>query len=110
VTYDGLGMAVPIRDPRHRCRRPDGSFAAEYTPAERGRNEREAAKRKNYGMVGIWAGAALKRDLWRIANAERRSLSETVCGLIRLGLHRYFELAGDDDHAATIRAALETAL
>lgn len=36
---------------------------------------------------------ALKLDLKAVAKAERRSVSQTAAGLIRLGMGRYFELA-----------------
>ncbi len=61
-------------------------------------------------FVGFYGPAALKRDLWRIAKAEGKSLSVTVCGLLRLGLAYYFDLAGRDPAAERLRAQLEDVL
>jgi hypothetical protein len=44
-------------------------------------------------FVGFYGPTALKRDLRLIAKVENRSLSATVCALLRLGIGRYFELA-----------------
>jgi hypothetical protein len=54
-------------------------------------------------LVGFSVPAPLKRDLSRIARAEARTLSETACELLRLGLVRYFELAGSDPQAAQLK-------
>jgi len=56
-------------------------------------------------FVGFYGTPALKRDLWRIAKAEDRSLSQTVCALLRLGIGRYFELA-DEQMVAPLRALM----
>lgn len=42
--------------------------------------------------------------LWRLARTEDRSLS-ALCGLLRLGIGRYFELA-DEKMAEPLRAAM----
>jgi hypothetical protein len=60
-------------------------------------------------FVGFYGTAALKRDLWRIAKAEDRSLSQTVCGLLRLGIARYFEL-GDAQMVAPLAALMKEVL
>lgn len=60
-------------------------------------------------FVGFYGTAALKRDLWRIAKAEGRSLSQTVCALLRLGMGRYFELA-DEQMIAPLRAMMKEVL
>ncbi|MGA7200495.1 MAG: hypothetical protein WBX26_01590 [Candidatus Cybelea sp.] len=60
-------------------------------------------------FVGFYGTPALKRDLWRIAKAEDRSLSQTVCALLRLGIGRYFELA-DEQMIAPLRAMMKEAL
>lgn len=44
-------------------------------------------------MVRTWVPRALKRDLIRVAAAERLPLSRFCCGILRLGLGRYFELS-----------------
>jgi hypothetical protein len=56
-------------------------------------------------FVGFYAPPALKRDLCRLARTEDRSLSAIVCGLLRLGICRYFELA-DEKMAAPLLAAM----
>jgi hypothetical protein len=60
-------------------------------------------------FVGFYGPPALKRDLWRIAKAEDRPLSHVVCGLLRLGIGRYFELA-DAEMIAPLRAKFEEML
>jgi len=60
-------------------------------------------------FVGFYGTSALKRDLWRIAKAEDRSLSQTVCGLLRLGIARYFELA-DAQMVAPLAALMKEVL
>jgi hypothetical protein len=58
-------------------------------------------------FVGFHGTPALKRDLWKIARVEDRSLSTSVCALLRLGISRYFELAGDTVETARLRAKLQ---
>ncbi len=60
-------------------------------------------------FVGFYAPPALKRDLRKIAQAEDRSLSHTVCGLLRLGIGRYFDLA-DAKRVAPLAAKLREKL
>ena len=60
-------------------------------------------------FVGFYAPPALKRDLGKIAQAEDRTLSAAVCGLLPLGISRYFELA-DAKAIAPLVAELREAL
>lgn len=60
-------------------------------------------------FVGFYAAPAFKRQLWRIAKAENRSLSQTVCALLHLGIGRYFELA-DEQMIAPVRALMKEVL
>jgi hypothetical protein len=60
-------------------------------------------------FIGFYAPPALKRDLRKIAQAEDRSLSHTVCGLPRLAIGRYFELA-DAKRVAPLAAKLREEL
>ena len=55
-------------------------------------------------FVGFHGTPALKRDLWRIAKTEDRSLSQTVCALLRLGIARYFDLTKDTIEVARLKA------
>jgi hypothetical protein len=64
---------------------------------------------RNAKFVGFYGTPAFKRDLWRIAKAEDRSLSQTVCALLRLGIGRYFELA-DAEKFAPLRALIKEVL
>ena len=77
-----------------------------YDGAVTGGNRKNRTKIRQV-YVGFYGTAALKRDLWRIARAEDRSLSVTTCALLRLGLARYFELAGSNPAAARLKSQLE---
>lgn len=56
-------------------------------------------------LLSVWMPPALKRDVKRLAAAERLPLSRFCCGILRLGIARYFELA-DERLAAPLRAAM----
>ena len=91
-----------------RQRYADGTFAPGNLPAKVAYVGRKTRENRAAGFMGFRAGHALRRDIARIANAEKRSLGETICGLVRLGLGRYFELAGDEEHARVMREAMES--
>jgi len=56
----------------------------------------------------VWVPPALKRDVKKLAAAESLPISRFCCGLLRLGIGRYFELA-DERMAAPLRAAMRDA-
>lgn len=57
-------------------------------------------------LISVWCPAQLKRDVKRIAAAERKSQSLVCAGLIRLGIARFFDEA-DDAKLEPLRAAMK---
>lgn len=89
--------------------RSEGYCTRWYYRAVTGGNRKNRTRIRQH-FVGFYGTAALKRDLWRIARAEDRTLSVTVCALLRLGLARYFELAGSNPAAERLKSQLEEVL
>lgn len=67
-------------------------------------SERRRVRRRE---ISARVPEALKRDLKKIAEAENRSLAQIVSGMCRLGIARYFELAGIGEAPELLRAKLE---
>lgn len=53
------------------------------------------ADRRQKEQINVWVPPALKRDLRRLAKSEHQPLSRFCAGMLRLGIGRFFELAGE---------------
>jgi hypothetical protein len=110
TVYDGLGLPVEVPNRRPSPYFGKGGFKPGhgYTPKELHDNSVQTKQNIRAGITTFYAGRPMKRDLDRIAAAEGRSRSAVICGLLRLGMQAYFELAGRSQEADALLRKMES--